>query len=403
MHWGNWLYTIPVRLHSLLMRKRQDAELDEELRDHIERQTEDNLSRGMSEVEARLAARRAFGNFVMVREQTHGSWAWTRLEQTWQDFRYALRSVRRAPLLSTVATVALGLGIGLNAGVFTLLNAMFLKAPTLIDPASFVQISPRYSGWSARADRPFSFTTEDFDAIRSRSHTLAEAAAWRQYPAILEQGNKYITTLLASCNYFHVLGIDRPLMGRFFASDECASGTRAQVAVLSEPLWKNQFGADPRIVGKSIHLNGLPVTVIGVVPSDAANMLPGGVFLPYTLEPQLDRARNWLDSPDTPWLSMSGRLRPGLTRADAQAELTTIMSQQDRSYVQRKISAFNRRTSLVVFNGSEIENPAFHDLALGLLILILGPLALILVLACSNVATLFFRARLHAGVKSRFV
>ena len=389
MHWVNWLYTIPVRLRSLLMRKRQAAELDEELRDHIQRQTEDNLSRGMSEAEARLAARRTFGNFVMVREQTHGSWAWTRLEQTWQDFRYALRSVRRAPLLSTVATLALGLGIGLNAGVFTLLNAMFLQAPTLIDPASFVQISPRYSGWFAGADRQFSFTTEDFDAIRSRSHTLAEAAAWRQYPAVLEQGNKYITTLLESCNYFHVLGIDRPLMGRFFASDECASGTRAQVAVLNELLWKNQFDADPRIVGKTIHLNGVPVTVIGVAPSGSANVLLGGVFLPYTLEPQLDRARNLLDSPDAPWLSMSGRLRPGLTRADAQAELTTIMSQQDRSYVQRKISAFNRRTSLVVFNGSEIENPALHDLALGLLILILGPLALILVLACSNVATLF--------------
>ena len=249
MHWVNWLYTIPVRLRSLLMRKRQDAELDEELRDHIQRQTEDNLSRGMSEAEARLAARRTFGNFVLVREQTHESWAWTRLEQIWQDFRYALRSVRRAPLLSTVATLALGLGIGLNAGVFTLLNAMFLKAPTHIDPASFVQISPRYSGWFAGADRQSSFTTEDFDAIRSRSHTLAEAAAWRQYPAILEQGNKYITILLESCNYLHVLGVDRPLMGRFFASDECARGTRAQVAVLNELLWKNQFDSDPRIVG----------------------------------------------------------------------------------------------------------------------------------------------------------
>ena len=103
MHWVNWLYTIPARLRSLFMRKRQDAELDEELRDHIQRQTEDNLSRGMSEGEARLAARRTFGNFVLVREQTHESWAWTRLEQIWQDFRYALRSVRRAPLLSTVA------------------------------------------------------------------------------------------------------------------------------------------------------------------------------------------------------------------------------------------------------------------------------------------------------------
>lgn len=167
MHWVNWLYTIPVRVRSLLMRKRQDAELDEELRDHIERQTEDNLSRGMSEVEARLAARRTFGNFVMVREQTHESWAWTWLEQIWQDFRYALRSVRRAPLLSTVATLALGLGIGLNAGVFTLLNAMFLKAPTLIDPASFVQISPRYSGWSA----------ERTDIFPSRRKTLRPFAA----------------------------------------------------------------------------------------------------------------------------------------------------------------------------------------------------------------------------------
>ncbi len=159
--------------------------------------------------------------------------------------------------------------------------------------------------------------------------------------------------------------------------------------MLNEPLWKNKFAADPRIVGKTIHLNGVPVTVIGVAPSGSANVLLGGIFLPYTLEPQLDPARNLLDSPDAPWLNITGRLRPGLTRADAQAELTTIMSQQDRSYVQRKISTFNRRTSLVVFNGSEIENPALHDLALGLLILILGPLALILVLACCNVATLF--------------
>ena len=389
MRLEHWVYTIPLRLRSLFLRRRRDAELDEELRDHIERQTEENQSRGMGEEEARLAALRTFGNFVMVREQTYQSWAWAPLEQTWQNFRYALRSARRAPLLSAVAILALALGIGLNAGVFTMLNAMFLRAPTLLDPASFVQLCPRYSGWFAGADQHSSFTTEDFEAIRSRSHTLGEVTAWRQYSAFLEQGNKYITTLLATCNYFHVLGIDRPLMGRFFASDECTAGTRAHVAVLSEPLWKNQFAADPQIVGKMIHLNGVPVTVIGVAPSDAANYLLGGVFLPYTIEPQLNRAGDFLDSPDTPWLSMTGRLRSGFTRADAQAELTAIMSQQDRTYVQRKISAFNRKTSLVVTNGSEIENPAIHNLAAGLMTLMLGPLALILLLACSNVATLF--------------
>jgi predicted permease len=389
MRLDHWLYTIPLRLRSLLGRQRQDEDLDEELRDHIERQTEENQSRGMGEEEARLAALRTFGNFVAVREQTHETWAWATMGRLGRDLRRALRSARRAPLLSTVAVLALALGIGLNTGVFTIVNAMFLRVPTRVDPASFVQICPRYAGWFSGADQIPSFTSEDFDAIRSRSHTLSEVSVWRQYPAFLEQGNRYITTLLTGCNYFHVLGIDHPLMGRFFASGECTAGAPAQVAVLSEPLWQNQFDADPRIVGKTIQLNGVPVTVIGVAPSDAANQLPGGVFFPYTLAPKLDHAGDLLDSPDKPWLSMTGRLRPGFTRADAQAELTAIMNQQDRAYVERKVSAFNRKTSLIVTNGSEIENPALHTLAAGMMTLMLGPLALILLLACSNVATLF--------------
>ena len=343
MRLENWLYTIPLRLRSLLVRHRQDEDLDEELRDHIERQAKENQSRGMGEEQARLAARRAFGSFVAVRQQTHETWSWLTLEHLWQDFRRALRSARRAPLLSTVAVLALALGIGLNTGVFTIVNAAFLRGPTRVDPASFVQIFPRYAGWFTGADQIPSFTTEDFEAIRSRSHTLSEVSVWRQYSAVLEQENKYITALLASCNYFHVLGIDKPLIGRFFASRECDSEAQAQVAVLSEPLWKNEFDADPQIVGKTIRLNNLPVTVIGVAPSGVANQLLGGVILPYKLGSQLDQAGDLTDSPDKPWLSMTGRLRPGFTRANAQAELTAIMNQQDRAYVQRKISTFDRK------------------------------------------------------------
>ncbi|KAA6459688.1 FtsX-like permease family protein [Acidobacteria bacterium AB60] len=385
----NWLYTLPLRLRSLIRRERLDADLDEELRDHIDRQIEENLARGMSKEQARLAALRTFGNLVSLRGQTHETWSGAWLEQIGQNFRYAIRSARRAPLLSAMAILALALGIGLDTGVFTMLNAMFLRAPTLVDPASFVQLCPRYSGWFTGADQNSAFTTEDFDAIRSHSHALNEVAAQQQYAAFVEEGNKYITTLLATCNYFHVLGIDRPLMGRFFASEECKRSNRAQVAVLSEPLWKHQFGADPRIVGKTIHLNGVPVAVIGVAPSDAANYLLGGVFVPYTLEPQLNRAQDLLASPDTPWLSMIGRLRAGFTRDDARAELMAVMNRQDRAYVERKVSAFNRKTTLAITNGSFIENPNVHNLVLGLMVLMLGPLALILLLACSNVATLF--------------
>jgi len=315
-----------------------------------------------------------------------------------QDILYTIRSARREPLLSIIAILALSLGIGLNAGVFTLLNAMFLSAPTRTNPGSFIQLYPRYEGWFTGAGQFSSFTTEDYDAIRTQSTALEDAAAWQQSSAILEQEQRRIATLLVTCNYFHVFGIDRPLLGRFLTPHECDRGTAAQVAVLSEPFWKTQLGSDPHVVGGTIHLNGLPFTVIGIVPSDDANFLAGGVFIPYTLQPIVDRSRNLSTSPDSPWLGMAARLRQSYSRQDAQAELAAILRRQDRAYVERKVSPLNRKTSVVLTNGSFIQNPAVHDLVLTLMALILGPLFLVLLLACSNVTMLFLsRAIVRRG------
>ena len=115
-----------------------------------------------------------------------------------QDLLYTIRSARREPLLSIIAVVALSLGVGLNAGVFTLLNAMFLNAPTQINPATFVQLYPRYEGWFTGAGQISSFTTEDYDAIRTQSTALEQAAAWQQSSAILEQGHRRIAALLVT-------------------------------------------------------------------------------------------------------------------------------------------------------------------------------------------------------------
>ena len=315
-----------------------------------------------------------------------------------QDLLYTIRSARREPLLSIIAVVALSLGIGLNAGVFTLLNAMFLNAPTRTNPASFVQIYPRYEGWFTGAAQFSSFTTEDYDAIQTRSTALEEAAASQQSSAIFDQGHRRISTLLVTCNYFHVFGIDHPLLGRLLGPNECNRGIAQQVVVVSEPFWRSQFNADVHIAGRIIHLNGLPFTVAGVVPADDANFLAGGVFIPYTLQPILDRSTNLLASPDSPWLGVTARLRPGHSRADAQAELATILRQQDRAYVQRKISALNRKTSVVLTNGSFVQDPTVRDLVLTLMTLILGPLLLVLLLACSNVTMLFLsRAVVRRG------
>jgi predicted permease len=311
-----------------------------------------------------------------------------------QDLLYAIRSARRAPLLSLIAIVALSLGIGLNAGVFTLLNAIFLAPPTDKDLASFVEIYPRYEGWFTGAGQYSSFTTDDYDAIRTRSTILDEVTAWQPTAAIFEHGyaNRGIPVFLIACNFFHVFGTDRPQQGRLFAPQECSRSANPDVVILSDLFWKSRLGADPHILGKSIHLNGIPFTVVGIVPSDSLGVggAGAGVYLPYTSDPLLNRSTSSpLASSDTPWLSIAGRLRAGHSRADAQSELTTILRQQDRAYLERKVTAFNRKTSVILTNGSFIETPAFHDQVLALLGLILGPLSLVLLLACSNVTMLF--------------
>lgn len=316
-----------------------------------------------------------------------------------QDLLYTIRSARRAPLVSIIAVVALSLGIGLNAGVFTLLNAIFLNPPIQTDPSRFVQLYPRYEGWFTGAGQYSSVTTEDYEAIRAHANTLEEVAAWKANGAVVEEAHRSVPTFLVTCNYFHVFGNDRPLLGRFLAPSECERGTTARVAMLSEPFWKNQFGGSPHILGTTIHLSGLPFTVVGIVRSNIANFTAGGVYVPYTIESLLDHgATSPLTNPDAPWLQVAGRLRPGFSRADAQAELTTILRQQDRAYMERKVTSFNRKTSVELTNGSFIQIPAYRTILPELMALILGPLSLVLLLACSNVTVLFLsRAVVRRG------
>src|SRR5690348_3754305 len=119
-----------------------------------------------------------------------------------QDFLYAARSARRAPLLTIVVIVALSVGIGLNAGVFSILNYFFLQSPTRRDPATFVQIYPRYEGWFTGASQYSSFTAGDYDAIRAQAHTLGDVAAWESMGVTLSSANKPASSMLVTCNYF---------------------------------------------------------------------------------------------------------------------------------------------------------------------------------------------------------
>ncbi|HWA96382.1 MAG TPA: ABC transporter permease [Terracidiphilus sp.] len=378
-----------TRVQNLWQRKRLDEEIEAELAAHIELSVEDLTRGGMSEAEARRTARVRFGNPGVMKERVTSADAVLGLDVWWHDVHYAVRSLWRAPLLTVVAIAALSAGIGLNAGMFTLLNTLFLTPPTEKDPASFVQLYPLYEGWFTGAGQFPIFTTPDYEAIRAHAHSLAGVAAWYRTSTFLNGGNQRLDAFMVSCNYPEIFGMGAPQLGRYLRPDECKPGSEVQVAVLSDAIWRNDFGANPQMLGQTIRLNGLPLVVVGVMHPAISPFLPSGVMMPYTLQPRLEHGQNLLTSTGTPWLSMAGRLADGATGRTAQAELTTIMQQQDRTYKAHDTKAVDRKTNVALTDGSFIENPRVKDKVAGLMALILGPLSLVLLLACCNVAMLF--------------
>lgn len=286
----------------------------------------------------------------------------------------------------------------MNAGVFAILNFLLLDSPTRKDPSSFVQVYPRYGGWYGGAVQISAFNTDDFRAIREQSHALTDVAAWELIHATFDDLHQKKNLLLVSCNYFRVFGIDRPLMGRFFLPNECATGTAEPIGVLSEHYWRMFYSSDPLIVGKVIHVDGQPLTVVGVAPDSSANMAAAGVWMPYTLQPVFNHGNSAFASPAVTWLDVAGRLRSGFSRAQAAAELQTILRRRDRFYIEQNTFRRDRKTSVLLTNGSKIENPIFRPIAFGIMGLIMGPLSLVLLLACTNVTMLFLsRAIVRRG------
>jgi hypothetical protein len=171
--------------------------------------------------------------------------------------------------------------------------------------------------------------------------------------------------------------------------------------VLSEYLWRNAFGSDRRIVGRTLHLSGQSVTVIGVRPTIAASEEGNGLWVPFTLRSHFDRGGGASGDMDSQWLSVAARLKPGFSRGSAKAELDAIMRRQDQLYLQRGTQSIDRKTRLILTNGSIIQNPAFQPVAAAMMALILGPLSLVLLLACVNVTMLFLSRSVVRRARSR--
>jgi predicted permease len=312
---------------------RSDRDYQEEIREHITLETQANIDRGMPPDEAARAARIAFGSVAGTRQQlSEGRPAYS-TNALALDIRYALRAMRRNLLLSGAVVFTLSVGIGLTTAIFSLVNAVAFHPPVSTHSESFVMALRAYQPKLQRrvASVPV------YERARAQTRSIRDLAAWsgqmRLSAPLGANDTGKVDGWLTSCNFFSVFNDEPPRLGRFLQEDDC---TRAlPVVVISEPVWRDRFGADSEIVGKAVLYGGHPMTVVGVaIPPKLVDESAAGLWVPYTSQPLLKDLsifplnRDWLRDESFEWLQVAGRLQPGFTREQAEAELNVLLEQK---------------------------------------------------------------------------
>jgi predicted permease len=367
-----------LRLGGLFGRERREWELAAEMESHLQMHIEDNLRAGMSLAEARRQALIRLGGVEQTKEIYRDRRGLPLLETFLQDFRFAARIFFKNPGFTTVAVLTLALGIGANAVVFSVVNALILRPLPVERPDELAFLENKRYGPGQ--------SFPNYKDLRDRNRTFAGLLGYRFAPMELETaaGANRIWGYLATGNYFDVLGV-KPALGRFFNQSEDLNPGASPFAVLSYSAWQSLFGADLGIVGKTIRINRSSYTVLGVAPPDFHGteiFYWPQVWVPMMMEPQIEAGRPWLDNRNT-WNTWAiGRLKPNVSLAQAEADLNAIAAELTRQYPNENESLAFRLAKPGLI-GDFIGGPARAS-AVGLLALA----ALVLLAACANLASM---------------
>ncbi len=362
---------------SFFSRRRRERELDEEIAGHLAMATRDRVALGESAAEAEAAARRELGNEALIKEVTREKWGWPSLERMLQDARYAVRLLRRSPAFTLVAVATLGLGIGANTAIFSVVHGVLLR------PLPFPE-SGRIVSLQTLITRPVrhaaSGSYPDFFDWRTQSKSF-EAMASRRGVGFTLTGTAQASHVQAQAVSSDFLSVLRaaPLLGRGFLPEDDRPGAR--VVLLAHAFWQSRFGADPGIVGKTIGLDGREHTVIGVMPPGVQFPLdeaPSDLWTSMAMDAEGDEP--WTANRGLTTLDVVGRLKPGVSLAAAQAEMNGIARNLARQYPDDNRDRDEIRVQ------PELER-IVGDVRAPLLVL-LGAVGGILLIACANVASL---------------
>lgn len=364
-------------LRRLLRRTAQDLEIAEEVERYFEEATADLKARGLTEEEARRAARLEYGNPVVVAEQVQ-SYGWENGVRTLlSDLRFAARQLRRNPGFAAVSAITLALGIGAATAIFSAVNPILFELLPYPHPGRILMMWNTYQG--ARSDVAFGTYRE----LEHRSHSFEAMAIFEPWQPALTGGTEpeRLDGQSVSAGFFHVLGL-APSLGRDFrATEEGPNGPK--VVILSHGLWQDLFHSDPAILGRSVRLDGDSYTVVGVMPRGFEDVLSPSTEL-WT-PTRYDQGQIPRDFNSWAWgnhLRMVGRLKPGITRTQAISELSQIARTPWTQFPRPRWASLDH--GLIV---DCLQEDIAHTVKPALLA-VLGAVILLLVIACVNVVNL---------------
>jgi len=378
----SWMANLRMRVRGLFHGEDVHREIAEEWAFHVEMRAAENVRRGLTPEAARAEAERHFGNSAHIKDLSWDERGGGGLEPLWQDVRFGLRQLRKAPGFTVVALLSLVLGIGANAVIFSLISTILLRPLPVDRPGEVVAIAQTKQNNSLYV-QPMSYL--NYLDMRDRNHSLTGMGVYRFAPMSLSHNgnNERVWGYLVSGNYFDLLGV-RPALGRMFSVEEDRKPLANPVVVLSYGCWKRRFGGDEGLVGRTLLINGHSFSVVGVAPQEFFGTET--VFSPEFWTPS--SMQGWIETSDGreyrgngSWFAI-GRLKAGMSANEAEVELKTIAEGLSQQYPNEDggMSVMLTPPGLIM--------PSLRNAVIAFGGALMLTVALVLLIACTNLASL---------------
>jgi predicted permease len=390
MTFERWFYTLPLRVRSLFRRRKVDEELSAELSDHLEQLIEVNRNKGMSPEDARYAAMRALGGVAQIEERCRETRHVNFITDLLHDLRYGMRQLRRSPGFAALAILCLTFGIGVNTAVYGWVEGiLFRPYPAVAHQNRLLALAGTARGETGATETSWA----DLQDVERSCNLIDAVIVSKITGATLSIGQRAEVTTgsIVSANYFDALGV-RPILGRGFLPGEDAGRDAHPVIVISYQLWQGHYHGDPEIIGKVQSLNNVPHTIVGVAPPGFYGTFVGwamNFWVPASMEDTFEGGEYKLEDRGARWAESYVRLKPGVTRVQAQEEVSAVASRLEHDF-----PATNRGHGIELWPLWEtpFNNAGTLLPTLEIMVTVVG---FVLLITCANVGNLLLVRSFH--------